>query len=535
MRVNFAQALCLALIGGPALGGLVVTLAGAGAENWRQLFAEPGLAGSVGLTLSVGFAATAAALGLAMGLLSTLVAANAGTRRRDDALALAPLLASPHSTLAVGLAFLIAPSGWIARLLSPLFGWTAPPDVATVGDPHGLALTLGLVVKETPFLLAVALAALRQFPVQAQMQAARALGYSRAAAFALIVAPQLYARIRWPVYAVLAYSLSVVDMALVLAPSHPAPLSLIALRGLTAPDLDQLGLGQAAATLQLALVVASLGLWRLGESFAGSALRRRATSGARGGFVLATQALAGLGVSALTLGFASLTALAVWAFAWRWPFPAAWPSSFSLGLVAAELPRLAGPLGATLALGFGVAAVALALAVLWLEGEDRIGRRAGAGLIVAPLLIPQIAFLFGVETLFAKARLDGGYFAVAWAHLLFVFPYCWLTLADPWRALDPRYARAASALGASRRRTLLTVKLPILAAPLALAFAVGFAVSAAQYLATLFPGGGRVATLTTEALALASGGDRRLSALLGLAQALPPLALYAAAMAMARR
>ena len=247
MRVNFAQALCLALIGGPALGGLVVTLAGAGAENWRQLFAEPGLAGSVGLTLSVGFAATAAALGLAMGLLSTLVAANAGTRRRDDALALAPLLASPHSTLAVGLAFLIAPSGWIARLLSPLFGWTAPPDVATVGDPHGLALTLGLVVKETPFLLAVALAALRQFPVQAQMQAARALGYSRAAAFALIVAPQLYARIRWPVYAVLAYSLSVVDMALVLAPSHPAPLSLIALRGLTAPDLDQLGLGQAAA------------------------------------------------------------------------------------------------------------------------------------------------------------------------------------------------------------------------------------------------------------------------------------------------
>lgn len=136
--------------------------------------------------------------------------------------------------------------------------------------------------------------------------------------------------------------------------------------------------------------------------------------------------------------------------------------------------------------------------------------------------------------MFAALGIEGSFAAVAWAHLMFVFPYVWLTLADPWRALDPRYRRAAAALGAGPWETLARIKLPLLLGPLALAFAVGLAVSASQYLATLFAGGGRVATLTTEALALAGGGDRRLAALLGLAQTAAPLALYAAAFALPR-
>ena len=49
--------------------------------------------------------------------------------------------------LAIGLAFLAAPSGWLARLTSPwLTGWRYPPDIATVGDPWGLALIAGFVL-----------------------------------------------------------------------------------------------------------------------------------------------------------------------------------------------------------------------------------------------------------------------------------------------------------------------------------------------------------------------------------------------------
>ena len=545
LRPNPAQALAYLLLGLPTLGGLAVTLAAAfgyfpalggdafGLGSWRRLFAEPGLAASLRLTLTVGFTATLASLALAFALLAAL-----GDRRRGGRFdfMLSPLLASPHSAIAVGLAFLMAPSGWVVRLLSPwATGWTQPPDVAIVGDPFGLSLTLGLVLKETPFLIAVGLAALRQFPVEAQTRAARTLGYATATAWALIAAPQLYARIRLPVYAVLAYSLSVVDMALVLAPTHPAPLSILALNWLLSPDLDDVFRGEAAAALQFALIAAALLQWRLGEKVAGARLRARTWSGARGGFfAFAVPALSAIGWALLGAGFATLVGLALWAFAWRWPFPAALPESWTLNLAWRHAAQLREPLVTTLALALVTAGASLALAVVWLEGEDRLGRRADVTLVVLPLLLPQIAFLFGTETLFATVRLDGSFAAVAWAHALFVFPYMLLALADPWRALDPRYARAAAALGSSPFMTLVRVKLPILLGPLTLALAIGVAVSVAQYLPTLFVGGGRVATLTTEALALAGGGDRRLSAILGLMQALVPFAFYAAALAMPR-
>ncbi len=157
-----------------------------------------------------------------------------------------------------------------------------------------------------------------------------------------------------------------------------------------------------------------------------------------------------------------------------------------------------------------------------------------------PLLVPQVAFLFGMQVVLVRAGLDGTYAAVVWAHLAFVLPYLFLSLADPWRAFDPRMAQAAASLGASRWRTLLRVKLPMLARPLAIAVAVGFAVSVGQYLATLFPGAGRVATLTTEAVTLASGADRRVIGAYAFLQGLLPALVYFAALglpalALARR
>ncbi|MEO8855876.1 MAG: ABC transporter permease, partial [Burkholderiaceae bacterium] len=63
--------------------------------------------------------------------------------------------------------------------------------------------------------------------------------------------------------------------------------------------------------------------------------------------------------------------------------------------------------------------------------------------------MPQIAFLFGMQVLLIRLGLDANNFAVVWAHLVFVLPYLFLALADPWRAFDTRYARAAASLGAS--------------------------------------------------------------------------------------
>ena len=90
--------------------------------------------------------------------------------------------------------------------------------------------------------------------------------------------------------------------------------------------------------------------------------------------------------------------------------------------------------------------------------------------------------------------------------------------------------RAAAALGAGPLRRLFAIKLPMLLGPVLTAAAIGFAVSVAQYLPTLFLGAGRIATLTTEAVTLSSGSDRRVTGVYAVLQAALPFAAYAAAL-----
>ena len=190
------------------------------------------------------------------------------------------------------------------------------------------------------------------------------------------------------------------------------------------------------------------------------------------------------------------------------------------------------PLVTTLVLALATTTLALVLAVAWLEGEDR-GQmpraRWAEGLLLSPLLLPQIGFLFGLNGLFLQLGLQR-LPAVFWAQMLFVFPYVLLALSDPWRSIDQRQIRAAAALGAGPGRRLFRVKLPLLAAPLLAAAALGIAVSTAQFLPTLFMGAGRVPTLATEAVALASGADRRAAAVSGLLLAGLPALAYALAL-----
>jgi putative thiamine transport system permease protein len=245
----------------------------------------------------------------------------------------------------------------------------------------------------------------------------------------------------------------------------------------------------------------------------------------------------GAGAALLATGpvLLGLAGLALWSVAGPWPFPAAVPEHLDAGAWSRALPGLGRPLADTVAIAAASTALALALVIACLETETRLGRRPGAyarWLLFLPLLIPQAAFLFGLQVLGMASGLDGTRSAVAAAHLVFVLPYVYLALADAWHALDPRHAAIAATLGASRGRILAAVRLPLLLAPVLTAAAVGFSVSIGQYLATLLVGGGRVATLTTEAVALAAGGDRRLIGVYGLMQMLAPFAGFALALAL---
>jgi putative thiamine transport system permease protein len=218
--------------------------------------------------------------------------------------------------------------------------------------------------------------------------------------------------------------------------------------------------------------------------------------------------------------------LFLWSFAGGWSWPNAWPQRWSFEMWINTSDTLILLVGQSMIIGIIASAIATTLAIFCLEaGIDRPSPR-WIIILYVPLMVPQISFLFGVQLLWNWLWLDGTLVAVTLTHLLFVLPYVLLVLSDPYRALDPRIAIAARSLGASRMRTLLRVKLPLLARPVATALAIGFAVSVGQYLPTMFAGAGRIDTLTTEAVALASGADRRLAGVIAFAlTALPFFAL----------
>lgn len=510
----------------PALGGEALTL-----DPFRQLLAQPGIWHSALLSLTAGVATAAAALGIVMLFLAGWAGTPAFTRLQH---LISPLLSVPHAAAAFGLAFLIAPSGIAARLVSPwLTGWERPPDALIVNDPAGLAMMAGLVVKEIPFLLLISLAALPQADLFRRRRLAASLGYGRIAGFLFGTWPAIYRQIRLAVFAVIAFSSSVVDVAIILGPTRPATLAVRLVGWMNDPELTMRFLACAGAVLQLGVTAAALALW-IGLEHAGAWLRDRAAAGGlrlRRDRPAALGALAAMTASAIVM-LAGLATLALWSVAGLWQFPDALPSAFTLRSWEAALPRIAAPLGTTLAVAAAATLAATALALLCLTEEDRAGRRRIAlALVYLPLIVPQVAFLFGLQLLFGLTGAAPGLPALVLTHLVFVMPYVLLSLSDPWRAFDRRYEAVAHGLGHGRASTLMRIKLPMLMRAVLVAAAVGFAVSIGQYLPTLLVGAGRLPTITTEAVALASGGNRRVIGVYAFLQAVLPFLGFAVATA----
>jgi len=504
----------------PAAGLTVPNLA-----PFQALFTHPGLSQSVYLSVMTGVASTVISLAVVI----MLSASWSGTRVfRGIERFLSPLLSVPHAAAAFGLAFLIAPSGWIARALSPwLTGWERPLDLLIVNDKWGLALIAGMVVKEVPFLLLMTLAALGQTQARRRIIVCQTLGYGRTTGWLKSVFPSVYAQIRLPVYVVLAYAMSVVDVAIILGPNTPPPLSVQIVKWMSDPDIAMRTQAAAAAILQLALVLVALGVWRVLETVVAKIGRIWIASGTRGAWdpVVSVVALVAGSISGAAV-FLGIFVLAVWSIAGFWGFPDALPNGFTLGNWERHLNGVSSALGQTALIAIIVTTMAVFLTIGCLEAEYRydlqLGQR-GIWLLYLPLLVPQTAFLPGFQTLLLGFGANVGLIPVIIAHMVFVLPYVFLSLAVPFRAWDARLGVVGATLGAGPDRLLWTVRLPMLVRPLLTAIAVGLAVSVGQYLATLLMGGGRIATLTTEAVALASGGDRRAIGVYGLMQTLAAL------------
>ncbi|GHC17957.1 ABC transporter permease [Aidingimonas halophila] len=511
----------LAGIIGPAFGWLPALDGHAlGLAPWRTLFRQPGLLDMVGLSL---FTALTSSLGALLQVVLLLGALLESRIFRLIQRLLSPLLAVPHAAAAIGIGFLLTPSGLASRLLSPwLTGWDHPPDYLFPGDPYGASLILGLMAKELPFLLLMSLAALPQCQAREHLHVARTLGYSSLTAFLKGVLPNLYPLIRLPVYAVIVFASATVDVAMILGPSNPTTLAVSVVRWLNDPDLSRRFMASAAALTQLGVTLTALLIWWLGERLVIKLSSGWLTNGQRRHADTCLACLAsGLIWFMLTLLGASLLGLILWSLAGYWPFPQAWPWPLTADNWRSATDNALSLLGQTSLIAVTATLLSLTVVVGCLESEIQYRRRMRPRsqlILYLPLLVPPVAFLFGLVQLQAQWRLAPGWFAVTLGHMLFVLPYVFLSLSESYRHLDPRWAQVAVSLQASPLEVFWRIRLPLLTVPLLVATAVGFAVSVGQFLPTLLLGAGRVTTLTTEAVSLAGGGDRRLTAVYALLQ-----------------
>jgi putative thiamine transport system permease protein len=506
----------------PALGEKFLS-----SEPAKVFLATPGLFTASLLSLKIGLLATFLSLAGSFCLIAVFFHSKALRWLRQF---IGPLVAIPHSTIAIGLVFLLAPSGWIMRLISPgLTGFQTPPPWAIIPDPYGLSLVVGLVAKELPFLLLLVLAASATLPIKRLMNVASSLGYGRTASWFLFLLPMIYRQLRLPVIAVLTFSLSVVDMALLLAPSLPPPLAVLVFYGFNDADLSARLPASFGALFQIFLAGVGIALWLLLEKLAGHIIGLWRFFGMRAQMLDPLLNICALiALVPVILGGLGIGAALIWSCARSWFFPDPLPTRISFGHWQ-DWTNIGPLLGASCWLAILSSCLATAVVFLWLYNQDH--RAAPNKFITAalflPLLVPQVSFLFGLQIGFSWAGLDGSWSVLVYSHMIFIMPYVWLVLAPALAAMDHRYERIAASLGLGAVARFFQIYIPLLAFPLGTALFIGISVSIALYLPTIFVGGGRINTITVEAVSLGANGGRGPAGVAAILQILVPLIGFA--------
>ncbi|MCK5098751.1 MAG: hypothetical protein KAR45_11650 [Desulfobacteraceae bacterium] len=504
-------------------------------QPWVDFLTHPGIFQSIRATLVSGWTASLIALFLSVFIVSLSYGNRAWILFEKS---LAPILSIPHAGFAIGFAFLITPSGWILRVLSPeVTGFINPPDWIITKDAYGISLMVCMVLKETPFLLLMIMGSLTRIDIKNTLAIGKSLGYHRFQVWFKLIVPQFFPDIRLSFYAVIAYSLSVVDLSIIIGPTSPPTLSVLVFQWFNDADINMRLTGAAGACGLLIIVIFSIFAIFFLEKAVTYFLIKRVADGKRKSIFSRLTRLSDFSLySIFSVTILSVATLIIWSFTWRWSFPDILPESWSFVFWDKSLLKVQDPVLQTLWAALASTITAIILTVGCLEYELTIPReklkkdlKKLIWFLYLPLLIPQIAFIFGIQIILTIFHMDGLWITLVLSHLIFVLPYVFLTLSATYRSFDARYTNTGAILCGSVLRSFLYIKLPILMRPVLFAFAVGFSVSVAQYIPTIFIGAGRFSTITTEAVNMASGADRRVVAVYALYQMSLPMIMYMSA------
>ena len=426
---------------------------------------------------------------------------------------ISPLIALPHITMAIGLIFLFSPSGLFFRLFSPwLTGFDRPPNFFIIPDEYGFFLILGLILKEIPFFILVSLSAIQQFSARQIFDLGKSLQNSNFSSWCILIFPLIYKKIRLVIFIVIAFTASVVDMSLILAPSTPSTLAIRILQIYQSSDIDSFFIASNLALIQLLIIIILLLSWMILERIVEHKLF----------FIFFMKILSFKIFFLKNLIFASAAILfslsvlgifssLLWGFSKNWYFPSFFPNSIDIDTFINFYNENKFIVFISIFISVVVSFLSSLLTIIWVELMDilKMKKLYLEWIIFIPLFIPQISFLIGLQSFIILFNFDSFLIPLIIIQLFYVIPYSFIILAPSLREIKKDVIRVAASLGKNRFQRLVQIKLPIIMSSFLTSFAIGMLVSFSLYIPVYFIGAGRVTTLTVEALNLALSGSRQ--------------------------
>ncbi len=426
---------------------------------------------------------------------------------------ISPLIALPHITMAIGLIFLLSPSGLLFRSVSPwLTGFDRPPNTYMFPDEYGFLLILGLMLKEIPFLVLVSLSALREFSSTKYFDLGKSFQHSSFSTWFILIFPIIYKKIRLVIFIIIAFSSSVVDMSLLLAPSTPSTLSVRILQIFQSSDMDSFFIASNLSLIQLFIIIILHTIWIFFErifklKFFYIVFIKITSFNSE--FLKIT--ILCFSVILFLLSFMGIICSVLWGFSENWYFPNFFPNDLNVDNFLIFYYQNKSLILISIFIPFIVSLLSMSLTILWVELLDylNITKTQFEWIIYIPLFIPQISFLIGIQSFIIFFNFNSFLIPLIFVQLFYVIPYCFIILAPALREVKPDYIKVAASLGKNRIDRLFKIKIPLVLTSLLTSFAIGMIVSFALYVPVYFIGAGRVTTLTVEALNLALSGSKQ--------------------------
>lgn len=435
---------------------------------------------------------------------------------------LAPLLSLPHLAIALGLVFLFSDGS--------LF-------FVDLGLPRkGLStLIIAIVIKEVPFFLLIFSAIGRQLPIKCWLLQGKAMGYQDYRCWWFLVFPPLLKQSRLALLAATAYTLSVVDVSMLVGPNIPELFAVSVYRWQTSFAAGDQALAFWSNAFLMLLLAMSVFILYAHEKLAHAGCKTLAIKGSRFPIgIISPVFKAWLPMLGL------LTAMMVLVFA-------LWSLGINLHSRSVTLTQLttrlwqdewlffALPLQNSLLIGLLAGLLGVAFALLALELQRQKGKYWPDYYWLLAIILPQLSMVLGWQIMHIWSQ--GGYHSswIVLSHLPFTFAYAYLVLKGPFQSVEPQYELLAASFGYSSWQSWWQVRFRLLLPAVFTAFAITFSVSIAQYIPTLMIGAGRVITITTEAVAIGTGSQQDLIALYVLLQSILPFMAFFVAAVLARR